>query len=57
MVSGFYPVFTVLDEALNMFTTYEGNYTLTIVGGSPDSKDDIKMFSETEIYDFNNQNR
>ncbi len=54
--SGFFPVFSVFDQVTDTWKPFEGKYTLKIVGGNKYSDDNIQMYTDQQIFDFNNAN-
>ncbi|XP_071963930.1 cation channel sperm-associated protein subunit gamma 1-like [Antedon mediterranea] len=51
----FHPVFKLVDLATGNSTNFTSDYTLTVIGGSETSIDDIKMFSTQDILRHNSQ--
>ena len=52
----FMPRFRIQDLLTGSSKSYNGKYSLRVIGGSGKSVDDIEYFSEDEIFRYNNKN-
>ena len=52
--AGFYPIFRVFDDTLFQSWVFEGNYTLKVIGGSPEFET-IRNYTQEEIFAYNNK--
>ena len=50
------PRFRIQDLLTGSSKPYNGKYSLRVIGGSGNLADDIEIFSEEEIFRYNNKN-
>ena len=53
---GFYPYFLIIDGATGTTERFKGNFVLRVIGGGTTVKN-LRRFTDSEIYHYNNWNR